>query len=82
MKRNMGHSWRVLKAQVIAEEAGICHLCLRPGANSADHLIPASVRPDLEMARWNLRACHLTCNRRRGTRPIPALTTVTTTRTW
>jgi 5-methylcytosine-specific restriction endonuclease McrA len=82
MRRNMGHSWRVLKAQVIAEEGGICHLCKMPGANSADHLIPVIMRPDLEMVRWNLRACHLRCNKRRGTRPIPAVADLTTTRAW
>ena len=86
MARNLGHTWRVLKAQVIAEEGGICHLCRQPGADSADHLIPVSIRPDLEMVRANLRAVHHNvwprCNRKRGDKPVPATTTLRTTRDW
>ncbi len=86
MPRIGGHRWRVLKQQVIAEEGGICHLCHAPGSDSADHLIPIEFRPDLEFVRENVRAVHHNawprCNRTRGSKPVPATTTLRTTRDW
>ena len=86
MARIGGHRWRTLKNQVLTEEAGICHLCGKPGADSADHLIPIEYRPDLEFARDNVRAVHHNawprCNRKRGSKPIPATTTLHTSRVW
>lgn len=60
-------------AAVLAEYGTTCHLCLKPGATTADHLVARSrggSRYDLA----NARPAHLTCNSRRGNRPItPAL---------
>ena len=47
-----------------------CHLCGLPGANSADHVIPKSVRPDLTFDLDNLRPAHDTCNSSKGKRII------------
>lgn len=44
---------------VVARDAGRCHLCGHDGANSCDHLIPTSVRPDLEWTPSNWAAAHL-----------------------
>lgn len=45
-------------AWVIQRDAGICHLCQHPGANSLDHEEPVTTRPDLEWDPTNWRAAH------------------------
>lgn len=71
--RAEGSRWRTLKARIIRRDAGICHLCGQPGADSADHLMPEA----LGGPRWdpsNLAAVHHNagpkCNRVRGSRTI------------
>lgn len=71
--RAEGHRWRQLKARIIRRDHGICHLCGRPGADSADHLVPeAHGGPRWDPA--NLAAVHHNveprCNRVRGARTI------------
>lgn len=56
--------WRALRAQAIERDHGICQICHEPGADSADHIIPAADGGPDEL--WNLRAAHLSCNVRRG----------------
>lgn len=46
-------------AFTINRDNGICWLCQHPGANSLDHIQPASTRPDLEWNPNNWRAAHL-----------------------
>lgn len=45
-----------------------CHICGRPGATTADHLIPRSHGGLDTIA--NLRPAHKSCNSARGNRPL------------
>jgi len=72
MPKRTGRPWQRKKARIIRRDNGICHLCDRPGADSADHLIPAEDGgPEAE---WNLKAVHHDvfpkCNRLRGSRSV------------
>lgn len=60
-----------MTAACLAEWGDTCHLCLRPGATTADHLVPRSIGglDTLE----NLRPAHKLCNSRRGARPLTAV---------
>lgn len=64
MTRNMAPGWAALKRYVIARDKGICWICGKPGATSADHIIPRS-KGGIDHPS-NLRAAHWTCNNRRG----------------
>lgn len=66
--------WRL--REIVKREEPYCWLCQKPidpdlkypalMSFSVDHIIPASVRPDLKEVRSNMRASHLDCNRRRN----------------
>lgn len=58
MSRIGGRRARRLRLYVIARDQGICWLCKRPGADTADHVIPVVQRPDLEFDPTNLKAAH------------------------
>lgn len=68
MPARTGRPWQRKKRRIIRRDGGVCHLCGKPGADTADHLIPHS-RGGSD-APSNLRAAHIDCNRRRGTRPV------------
>lgn len=68
-----GRPWARIVRRVVRRDGGICHLCGRPDADSADHLVPVSLggaKYDLA----NLAAAHHDvwphCNRVRGNRSI------------
>lgn len=48
--------------------SGLCILCGRPGANSADHIIPRKHGGDNSL--WNLGPAHRNCNYSRGSKPL------------
>jgi len=59
------HRYQKARAAVLVRDRGICWLCGRPGANTADHVVPLAVGGHpYDMA--NLRAAHHKCNSRRG----------------
>lgn len=72
MPARTGRPWQRKKARIIRRDAGICHLCGQPGADSADHLVPYSQGGT--DADDNLAAVHHNteprCNRKRGNRSI------------
>lgn len=57
-----------------------CHLCRHDGADSADHLTPRAVAPELTWQLDNLRPAHhapcptcgVRCNASRGAKPLSA----------
>jgi 5-methylcytosine-specific restriction endonuclease McrA len=63
-----GRPWQRVKRRVIRRDDGVCWLCGKPGADTADHVIPVS-RGGPIYDPLNLRACHIKCNRVRGNRP-------------
>ena len=68
----MPKGWTKTVARVIARDKGICHLCTKPGATSADHVIPHAKGGSDEMA--NLKAAHIKCNEKKNAsmqKPIP-----------
>lgn len=74
MPRRTGRHWReVIVPHILDRDAGICHLCGRPGADSADHIIPTS-KGGAEYEDHNLAAVHHKvwprCNIRRGDRSV------------
>lgn len=69
MPARTGRRWReVIVPAVIERDGGWCHLCGRPGATTADHLVPWAHGGTDDMD--NLAAAHIDCNRRRGDRPV------------
>lgn len=62
-----GRPWQRIRAQVLGAST-ICHLCGRDGADTVDHVIPRSLRPDLAHDLANLRPAHRSCNSSKGAR--------------
>ena len=72
-------AWFRLRREVLADSAGVCGICQHDGADTADHILPASTHPHLRYERANLRAAHgvngcpvcgRRCNQERGTKPV------------
>ena len=70
--RRMPKGWVHTVRLVVARDKGICHLCGKPGATSADHVIPHAKGGSDDMA--NLKAAHIRCNEAKNAsmqKPIP-----------
>lgn len=68
MSQWAGRRAAALRAATLAEYGDVCHLCGRPGATTADHLIPRSQGgPD---SLDNLRPAHHSCNSARGAQSL------------
>jgi 5-methylcytosine-specific restriction endonuclease McrA len=59
-RRITGPRWQAIRAMVVARDGGICHICGRPGATSADHVV--ALADGGSNFPSNLRASHRTCN--------------------
>lgn len=65
MGRGGSRRWRALRAQVIEQEP-YCQLQYEGCtdlSNTADHIVPFILRPDLEYERTNLQGACVPCNR-------------------
>lgn len=62
-----GHRHRKLTAIVVQRDKGVCHLCGKPGATSADHIIPVALG-GAEYDTRNMKAAHVSCNVADGAR--------------
>lgn len=62
----MRHSKRFKPLVLVNGPATVCALCGRPGADSIDHILPKSDRPDLMLSLSNMRPAHRSCNSSRG----------------
>lgn len=80
MTSRTGRPWTRTKARVIRRDHGICHLCGRPGADSADHLTPVAHGGSV-YAMGNLAAAHSQCNKIRGVKSIEQARAVIAART-
>ncbi|QFG13053.1 HNH endonuclease [Gordonia phage Schiebs] len=60
MSRWGGRAAQALTALVLITYGDVCHLCGRPGATTADHLVPRSRGGDDSLG--NLRPAHGPCN--------------------
>ncbi|MFA7248086.1 MAG: HNH endonuclease [Dehalococcoidia bacterium] len=60
----LGRAWRRTVQLVLERDAGVCHLCHRPGATSADHVVARALGGSDSMS--NLRAVHPSCNARKA----------------
>lgn len=49
----------------------VCHICGKPGADTADHILPKALYPELMWEIDNARPAHRKCNSSRGTNPLP-----------
>jgi 5-methylcytosine-specific restriction protein A len=56
--------WTRKVAAVLQRDHGVCWICGKPGADSADHVVRWVDGGDDTLD--NLRAAHIECNRRRG----------------
>lgn len=70
MRRWGGRIARRLVLACLSTHGTTCHLCGRPGATTADHLIPRAKGGADVLA--NLRPAHSSCNSRRGDMDLDA----------
>ncbi|WJZ03464.1 HNH endonuclease [Corynebacterium freiburgense] len=63
-----GRSASRLRVLTLATYGTICHLCLRDGADTADHVVPRSAGGDDSIE--NLRPAHASCNSARRDMPL------------
>lgn len=63
-----GRRSRRLVEATLARYGTVCHLCGRPGATTADHVIPRSAGGDDSIE--NLRPAHARCNSSRADRSL------------
>jgi len=74
-------AWRKIRLQVLSAST-VCWICGHDGADTVDHLIPLSLRPDLAHELSNLAPAHRSCNSRKGARLAEDVVRVPTSRRW
>lgn len=69
--QRFGPGWQRISREVIQRDNGVCHICGRPGADTADHLQPRNgQRQDTPADKAQLAAAHRACNSAKGARMV------------
>jgi 5-methylcytosine-specific restriction protein A len=72
--------YKQARRNVLARDHYMCWICGRPGADTADHVVPLAQGGD-PTSEMNLRAAHRSCNSRRQDNQ-PTSSDVHTSRRW
>jgi len=79
-KMRKTYRYQQARKQILKRDRGICWLCGRPGATTADHVVPLS-KGGHPFDPANLRAAHRSCNSSRGA-ASPSVSATPTSRRW
>ena len=57
-RKRLPRDWFQRRARVLRRDQGICHVCLQPGADSVDHVIPGDAHDEANLKAIHKDPCH------------------------